>query len=223
MDSKETQSHEGRRVELATLEAHDADTTSADKTPSILEGAYANPGQNLPSIYRSAPDATIPANSDQDRTTPNEVHRQHGQQNQHVPTDDDLAPSTIAQWVPPAPLTHSDGTAPEVSPSSDPEKATSSLPETATSTIPEVVHSAKTANTQVSPASSDLEKEVDLEMGHPKSSSSSKTEVEKTEQAVPDPNIVGWDGPDDPHNPMNWSAKLKWSNVAVVSSVTFLT
>ena len=73
-------------------------------------------------------------------------------------------------------------------------------------------------------ASSDLEKETvetDLEAGI-RSSSSSKKE-EDTQQAGSDPNIVDWDGPDDPANPMNWSEKLKWGNVAVISSITFLT
>lgn len=38
-----------------------------------------------------------------------------------------------------------------------------------------------------------------------------------------DPNIVFWDGPNDPENPMNWSFKLKLTNVALVSAWTFLT
>lgn len=79
------------------------------------------------------------------------------------------------------------------------------------------------ANEHISPTSSDVDKEVDLETGNPLSSSSSKTEMEAAEQTVSDPNNVNWDGPDDPENPMNWSAKLKWGNVAVISSITFLT
>lgn len=38
-----------------------------------------------------------------------------------------------------------------------------------------------------------------------------------------DPNIVDWDGPDDPQNPLNWSAKLRYTNVAIISTVTVLT
>lgn len=38
-----------------------------------------------------------------------------------------------------------------------------------------------------------------------------------------DPNAIGWDGPDDPHNPMNWPAKRKWSNIAALSLMTLLT
>lgn len=51
-----------------------------------------------------------------------------------------------------------------------------------------------------------------------------KTAVESppSEEAA-DPNIVSWDGPNDPDNPLNWSSGLKWSNVALVSAITFLT
>lgn len=38
-----------------------------------------------------------------------------------------------------------------------------------------------------------------------------------------DPDVVFWDGPDDPENPMNWSGKLKLINVSLVSTWTFLT
>lgn len=47
-----------------------------------------------------------------------------------------------------------------------------------------------------------------------------KAIVEETEQ---DPNIVDWDGPDDPENPMNWPDKKKWLNVAVLSILTIIT
>lgn len=38
-----------------------------------------------------------------------------------------------------------------------------------------------------------------------------------------DPNIVDWDGPNAPEKAINWTNKKKWSNVAIISSVTFLT
>lgn len=37
------------------------------------------------------------------------------------------------------------------------------------------------------------------------------------EEAVVDPNIVDWDGPDDPANPRNWSKARKMLNVSLVS------
>ncbi len=48
-----------------------------------------------------------------------------------------------------------------------------------------------------------------------------KAAVESEEDG--DPNIVSWDGPDDPANPMNWTMRKKWSNVAVLSILTIIT
>ncbi|KAL9603171.1 MAG: hypothetical protein Q9219_001374 [cf. Caloplaca sp. 3 TL-2023] len=47
------------------------------------------------------------------------------------------------------------------------------------------------------------------------------TEVEKT--SAVDLNTVGWDGPDDPANPLNFSASNKIINVGIVSALTFVT
>ncbi|KAF2034710.1 membrane transporter [Setomelanomma holmii] len=38
-----------------------------------------------------------------------------------------------------------------------------------------------------------------------------------------DPNIVDWDGPDDPANPQNWSMSKKWRIVAALGTVTLIT
>ncbi|KAK4145643.1 general substrate transporter [Dichotomopilus funicola] len=46
---------------------------------------------------------------------------------------------------------------------------------------------------------------------------------EKDEKTVEDPNIVSWDGPDDPTNPKNWTMRKKWGNIAVLSILTFIT
>ncbi|KAI4130742.1 MAG: hypothetical protein LQ338_001578 [Usnochroma carphineum] len=48
------------------------------------------------------------------------------------------------------------------------------------------------------------------------------TTLEK-EQAPLDPNLVDWDGPDDPEKPTNWAASRKYGIIAIVSSITFLT
>jgi hypothetical protein len=37
-----------------------------------------------------------------------------------------------------------------------------------------------------------------------------------------DPNVVDWDGPDDPANPMNWSSKKKVAAIGIVSLITML-
>lgn len=48
--------------------------------------------------------------------------------------------------------------------------------------------------------------------------------IEKREEAEEtDPNVVSWDGPDDPQNPKNWTDKKKWTNVAILSFLTVIT
>lgn len=37
-----------------------------------------------------------------------------------------------------------------------------------------------------------------------------------------DPNMVSWNGPDDPENPKNWKMSRKWAATLVVSSFTFI-
>lgn len=41
-----------------------------------------------------------------------------------------------------------------------------------------------------------------------------------SEEKAKDPNIVDWDGPDDPEKPVNWKPSKKWS---IVASLSFLT
>lgn len=47
--------------------------------------------------------------------------------------------------------------------------------------------------------------------------------IAETTEQYQDPNIVDWDGPDDPENPMNWPEKKKWLNIAVLSILTIIT
>ncbi len=57
-------------------------------------------------------------------------------------------------------------------------------------------------------------------------STPTQTENEKTTSTsttIDEPNVVFWDGPNDPENPMNWSSKLKIINVVLVSAWTLLT
>ena len=37
-----------------------------------------------------------------------------------------------------------------------------------------------------------------------------------------DPDIVEWDGPDDPGNPLNWSTRRKWANIITFSTITMI-
>lgn len=52
---------------------------------------------------------------------------------------------------------------------------------------------------------------------------SAKTDISQPTDMDQDSNIVTWDGPNDPANPMNWSEGLKWGNVAVIAAITFIT
>lgn len=47
-------------------------------------------------------------------------------------------------------------------------------------------------------------------------------EKKHTTKSIKDPNLVTWDGPDDPANPKNWGKKQKWAATLVVSSFTFI-
>jgi hypothetical protein len=60
------------------------------------------------------------------------------------------------------------------------------------------------------------EGDADLEKGKP-------SEAVDEEKELQDPNIVDWEGPDDPENPQNWSAAKKWSNIGILSFLTLLT
>ena len=42
-------------------------------------------------------------------------------------------------------------------------------------------------------------------------------------QVVDDPDVVDWEGPDDPARPLNWPAFKKWKNIFVVSTLTLMT
>ncbi|ETN43755.1 uncharacterized protein HMPREF1541_02914 [Cyphellophora europaea CBS 101466] len=41
-------------------------------------------------------------------------------------------------------------------------------------------------------------------------------------QSFKDPNLVTWDGKDDPRNPLNWPRRKKWMSTVLVSSFTFI-
>ncbi|KAG9570357.1 hypothetical protein KCU97_g16019, partial [Aureobasidium melanogenum] len=57
----------------------------------------------------------------------------------------------------------------------------------------------------------------------------SNTDVEKQvaivqqSSEITDPNIVSWDGEDDPQNPMNWTSKSKIINCGAIIFLTLLT
>lgn len=76
-------------------------------------------------------------------------------------------------------------------------------------------------------AQEDVARDADLEKGdHPSTATSeAPTVVEDEASESKDPNVVWWDEPADadPANPMNWSSQKKWGNIAVLSTITFVT
>jgi len=61
----------------------------------------------------------------------------------------------------------------------------------------------------------------DLEAGQPPMGQPPLKKRQST-RSVKDPNLVTWDGRDDPANPKNWTKKQKWAATLVVSSFTFI-
>ncbi|KAI1432785.1 cycloheximide resistance protein [Xylaria sp. CBS 124048] len=70
----------------------------------------------------------------------------------------------------------------------------------------------------------DIEKEAEA-IGQRKTNSDEEDEEEEEEEeeSENDPNIVWWDGDDDPQNPLNWSTLRKTLNCGCVSFQTFVT
>ncbi|KAL8796809.1 MAG: hypothetical protein Q9195_000892 [Heterodermia aff. obscurata] len=46
--------------------------------------------------------------------------------------------------------------------------------------------------------------------------------IKRSSMPVKDPDLVTWEGPDDPANPKNWSKGRRWGATLVVSSFTFI-
>ncbi|KAK5998217.1 Efflux pump vrtL [Cladobotryum mycophilum] len=61
-----------------------------------------------------------------------------------------------------------------------------------------------------------IRNERDLEIG-PEEQDEKRNPVDEN-----DPDLVKWDGPDDPQNPKNWSNKRKWAAVSCVSFFTLI-
>ncbi|KAJ3579782.1 hypothetical protein NPX13_g780 [Xylaria arbuscula] len=63
----------------------------------------------------------------------------------------------------------------------------------------------------------------DLEKGASDESAAAATSDDSDKNDKDDPNIVWWDGANDPANPYNWPSWRKWSNCGLISIMTFLT
>ena len=62
----------------------------------------------------------------------------------------------------------------------------------------------------------------DIEKGGSRESISTTHDLED-EKAPADPNIVDFNGPNDPENPLNWKTSKKWGMVTLIAALTFLT
>ena len=58
----------------------------------------------------------------------------------------------------------------------------------------------------------------------PSDSSDEEAPPSMEEKPVSPPNnIVDWDGPDDPKNPMNWPMSSRWAQIGIIALLTFTT
>ena len=240
------------RDRLAVIEGHDADIPTSEENSHVARGPYIPHSEETSTAASfatasegSTPRATTPTKLEEPRLADNADHADQQQTpRRYKSSSEGLAPSTIAQWVASNPEaasstvpttytseddqhlhTAQDTTAPstpeQLLSSTNPEKDTPALPGAARSSTSPAASSTSDDNEKNSSAGSSREEDVDLEAAH-RGSLSIKNEPE-TQQTEVDPNIVGWDGPDDPNNPYNWAGGLKWGNIAVISSITFLT
>ena len=69
--------------------------------------------------------------------------------------------------------------------------------------------------------SSNLER--DIEKGDPAAPDNNEVDegVEDKRQTKQEDNVIGWDGPDDPGNPQNWSRGKKLATTLFYASMTF--
>jgi len=75
------------------------------------------------------------------------------------------------------------------------------------------------------PGADDLDKEFDIEKCElsSRTSQSGPSDEFNVPAEAANPNVIGWNGDDDPENPLNWPSSKRWGTVAIVSSFTFLT
>ena len=67
----------------------------------------------------------------------------------------------------------------------------------------------------------EINNSTDLEANVSRSSNTSDAQ-QKREDETADPNVVDWDGPDDPQNPLNWPTWKIKTHIFLVSAITFI-
>lgn len=65
-----------------------------------------------------------------------------------------------------------------------------------------------------------VETERDIENDGP--DSLEKVKSTRSRRSAREPNLVGWEGLEDPQNPKNWPTRRKWAATLIVSSFTFI-
>lgn len=65
-------------------------------------------------------------------------------------------------------------------------------------------------------------KQSNIEKRSPSNSTDRRTSIPSAVRPIR-PKVVDWDSPNDPAKALNWPAKKKWGNIAVISSIIFLT
>lgn len=72
---------------------------------------------------------------------------------------------------------------------------------------------------KMSSISADVAEQFENEVAETKEAEQSIlcAEPDKPTEDVVDPNIVDFDGPDDPGDPLNWRPRYKWSMILVLS------
>jgi MFS transporter, DHA1 family, multidrug resistance protein len=61
----------------------------------------------------------------------------------------------------------------------------------------------------------------DVEKGDQHSDNGRAEQLRRKESKQKDPNLIEWDGPDDPENPMNWPTNKKWIVTIALGMMTF--
>jgi DHA1 family multidrug resistance protein-like MFS transporter len=61
----------------------------------------------------------------------------------------------------------------------------------------------------------------DVEKGDQHSGNGRAEQLRRKESKQKDPNLIEWDGPDDPENPMNWPTNKKWIVTIALGMMTF--
>ena len=88
-------------------------------------------------------------------------------------------------------------------------------------TLPPVASTRRSKEAMTEESGSNLER--DIEKGDPAAPDNNEVDegVEDKRQTKEEDNIIGWDGPDDPGNPQNWSRGKKLATTLFYASMTF--